>query len=61
MLSVFGELGGGGGAGLLELTGTAARTGLVTARQLVITAVITNNEAYPSPPTLYHSHTGTSG
>ena len=45
MLSVFGELGGGGGAGLLELTGTAARTGLVTARQLVITAVITNNEA----------------
>ena len=35
-------------------------TGLVTARQLVITAVITNNEACPSPPTLSQSHTATS-
>ena len=45
--------GGGGGAGVVE-------TGLVTARQLVITAVITNNKAYPSPPTLSQSHTATS-
>ena len=41
---------------VLEPTGTAAKTGLVRLDNWSsLHAVITNNEAYPSPPTLSHS------
>ena len=56
MLSVFGEEVAVVLVVVLEPTGTAAKTGLVRLDNWSsLHAVITNNEAYPSPPTLSHS------